>query len=67
MRIRVQIIIEVNQEATAPHIEEVTCFERETLSPETLGFDDTIAATFQRWYPGMGADELPQEPALAAS
>ena len=38
MRIRVQVIIEADQESTVPlHIEEVACFERGTLSPETLG------------------------------
>jgi hypothetical protein len=38
MRIRVQVIIEADQESTVPlRIEEVACFERETLSPETLG------------------------------
>jgi hypothetical protein len=37
MRIRVQIIIESDQETAPPHVEEVACFERSTLSPETLG------------------------------
>lgn len=37
MRIRVQVLIESDQEATPPHVEEVACFEREHLSPETLG------------------------------
>src|SRR5712692_2816540 len=38
MRIRVQVIIESDQESTVPlHIEEVACFKRGTLSPETLG------------------------------
>src|SRR5437764_13468536 len=37
MRIRVQVLIESDQEATPPHIEEVACFERDHLSPETLG------------------------------
>jgi hypothetical protein len=37
MRIRVQVLIESDQEATPPHIEEVVCFERGPLSPETLG------------------------------
>src|SRR5712692_915555 len=38
MRIRVQVIIEADQESTVPlRIEEVACFERGTLSPETLG------------------------------
>jgi hypothetical protein len=29
--------------------------------------DDTLTATFQRWYPGMETSEFPQEPALAGS
>jgi hypothetical protein len=37
MRIRVQVIIESDQEATPPHVEEIACFERSSLSPETLG------------------------------
>src|SRR5947208_1609772 len=37
MRIRIQVIIEADQEVTPPHIEEVACFERGPLSPETLG------------------------------
>jgi hypothetical protein len=38
MRIRVQVIIEADQESAAsPHIEEIACFERGTLSPEMLG------------------------------
>ncbi len=38
MRIRVQVIIEADQESAAPlHIEEVACLERGPLSPETLG------------------------------
>ncbi len=37
MRIRVQVIIESDQENTPLHIEEVACFERGTLTPETLG------------------------------
>ncbi len=37
MRIRVQVLIESDQEATPPHVEEVACFERDQLSPETLG------------------------------
>jgi hypothetical protein len=37
MRIRVQVIIESDQEATPEYIEEVACFRRGTLSPETLG------------------------------
>jgi len=36
MHIRVQVIIEADQESTVPvRIEEVACFERGTLSPET--------------------------------
>jgi len=37
MRIRVQVLIESDQEATSPRVEEVACFERDQLSPETLG------------------------------
>ena len=37
MRIRVQVIIESDQETAPPHVEEAACFERGTLSPETLG------------------------------
>jgi cell shape-determining protein MreC len=37
MRIRIQVLIEADQEAVSPHIEEVACFERGPLSPETLG------------------------------
>jgi hypothetical protein len=37
MRVRIQVIIEADQEATPPHIEEVACFERGPLSPETFG------------------------------
>ncbi len=37
MRIRVQVIIESDQETIPPHIEEVACFERGPLTPETLG------------------------------
>jgi hypothetical protein len=37
MRIRIQVIIEMDHEATAPCVEEVACFERGSLSPETLG------------------------------
>ena len=37
MRIRVQVIIESDQEATPTHVEEIACFERGPLSPETLG------------------------------
>src|SRR2546421_9495768 len=29
MRIRVQVLIESDQEATPPHVEEVACFERD--------------------------------------
>ena len=36
MRIRVQVLIESDQEATPPHVEEVACLERDQLSPETL-------------------------------
>src|SRR5436853_1566240 len=38
MRIRIQVIIEADQESAVPlHSEEVACFERGTLSAETLG------------------------------
>jgi hypothetical protein len=37
MRIRVQVLIEADQEVTPPYVEEVACFERGPLSPETLG------------------------------
>ncbi len=38
MRIRIQVLIESDQESAVPlHIEEVACFERGTLLPETLG------------------------------
>jgi hypothetical protein len=38
MRIRIQVLIEPDQESVVPpHIEEVACFERGPLSPETLG------------------------------
>lgn len=37
MRIRVQVIIESDHEATPPHVEEVACLERGPLTPETLG------------------------------
>jgi hypothetical protein len=38
MRIRIQVLIELDQESTVPpYIEEVACFERGPLSPETLG------------------------------
>ena len=37
MRIRVQIIIESDQEADPAHVEEVVCFVRGVLTPETLG------------------------------
>src|SRR5262249_54873266 len=37
MRIRVQVLIESDQEATPPHVEEVACFQRDHLSLETLG------------------------------
>jgi hypothetical protein len=37
MRIRVQVIIESDQETASTNVEEVACFERRTLSPETLG------------------------------
>ncbi len=37
MRIRVQVLIESDQETTPSHVKEVACFERDQLSPETLG------------------------------
>ncbi len=37
MRIRVQVIIESDRETVPPHVEEVACFERGALLPETLG------------------------------
>lgn len=37
MRIRVQVLIESDQEAAPLHMEEVACFERDQLAPETLG------------------------------
>lgn len=37
MRIRVQVLIESDQEGTPPCIEEVACFERGQLTSETLG------------------------------
>jgi hypothetical protein len=37
MRIRVQVIIESDQEAAPPRVEEVACFQRGTLALETLG------------------------------
>jgi hypothetical protein len=37
MRIRVQVIIELEQETASPHVEEVACLERGELTPETLG------------------------------
>ncbi len=37
MRIRVQVIIESDQETTPLHSEEVACFERGTLTEESLG------------------------------
>ena len=37
MRIRLQVIIEADQEASPACVEEVACFERGPLSPETLG------------------------------
>jgi hypothetical protein len=37
MRIRVQVLIESDQETTPLHVEEVACFERDHLSLETLG------------------------------
>jgi len=37
MRIRVQVIIESDQETASPYVEDVACFERGPLSPEILG------------------------------
>jgi len=37
------------------------------LQIRTRVLDDTLSTTFLRWYPGTGAGESPQEPALAAS
>jgi hypothetical protein len=37
------------------------------LQVRTRVLDDTLTATFQRWYPGMETDGSSQEPALAAS
>lgn len=37
MRIRVQVLIASDQEAPPLRVEEVACFERDHLSPETLG------------------------------
>src|SRR5947209_3743031 len=37
MRIRVQVLIESDQETTPPQIEEVACFERDLLSIDSLG------------------------------
>jgi hypothetical protein len=37
------------------------------LQIRTQVLDDTLPATFQRWYPGMRTDEPQQEPALAVS
>ncbi len=37
MRIRVQVVIESDQETTPLHVEEVACFNRGELTPETLG------------------------------
>src|SRR5579859_5954384 len=37
MRIRVQVVIESDQEITPLHVEEVACLERGELTPETLG------------------------------
>ncbi len=37
MRIRVQVIMESDRETVPPHVEEVVCFERGALLPETLG------------------------------
>ena len=37
MRIRIQVIIEADQDAAPACVEEVACFERGLLSPETLG------------------------------
>ena len=37
------------------------------LQVRTRVLDDTLTATFQRWYPGMETGKSPQEPAFAAS
>jgi len=37
------------------------------LQVRTRVLDDTLTATFQRWYPGMESRKPQQEPALAAS
>src|SRR6266568_7932237 len=37
MRIRVQVLIESDREAAPLHVEDVACFERDHLAPETLG------------------------------
>jgi hypothetical protein len=37
------------------------------LQVRTRALDDSLSATFQRWYPGMRTNELQQEPTLAAS
>ena len=37
MRIRIQVLIESDQEVAPLHAEEVACFERQQLTPETLG------------------------------
>ena len=37
------------------------------LQVRTRVLDDTLTATFQRWYPGMETSKFQQEPALAAS
>ncbi len=37
MRIRVQVVIESDQETTPLHSREVACFNRGELTPETLG------------------------------
>src|SRR5436305_602471 len=37
MRIRIQVLIESDQETTPPQIEEVACFERDLLSIDSLG------------------------------
>jgi hypothetical protein len=37
MRIGVQVVIESYQETTPLHVEEVVCFNRGELTPETLG------------------------------
>jgi hypothetical protein len=37
------------------------------LHVRTRVLDDTLTATFQRWYPEMETSEFQQEPALAAS